>query len=459
MPSSWPMEALKAQAIAARTYAAEKIARTGQARVPCKCGMYSSTLDQAYVGFEKEGGPAGDRWKAAVDSTDGIVLMASDRMIEAYYHSSSGGHTENNEFVWGGAPRSYLRGVPDPWDGGPRHTWTVRFSRQDLQNRLAARPDTNPGELASVRIVPPLGVSGRVLSWANPSQGGVKVMGSGGERRISGSRFRSALGMLSTLFYEGEVRRPAPSVVAAAAPATGLQGHPNGTVVKGSKPGMYFIEAGKRRPVAQGVYNTRFRSGEVVTISDQELAAYPLGERLLRRDGSLINAPGGPVWIISDGKRRGFVSGDVFGKLGYSWSNVRPVAPSDLTYYPEGAPVTAADKGHPNGTVIKGSGPAVYVIEGGHKRLVSPAVFASRYKTSETVTVSDTEIAAYPDGEKLGFRDGSLVQSRQGTLFVISDGKRRPISPERFTALNYSRPNLLVASDEDLNLHPEGEPL
>ena len=58
VPSSWEAEALKAQAVAGRTYAKEKIDRTGENRSDCGCGLFGTTSDQNYVGFEKEAGPA-----------------------------------------------------------------------------------------------------------------------------------------------------------------------------------------------------------------------------------------------------------------------------------------------------------------------------------------------------------------------------------------------------------------
>jgi peptidoglycan hydrolase-like amidase len=453
MPSSWHMEALKAQAVAARTYAAEKIARVGQSRLPCACGMFSSTLDQSYVGFEKEGGPAGERWRTAVDSTDALVVKVNDKPIEAYYHSSSGGHTEHNELVWGGTPRSYLRGVPDPWDSGPHHTWTVRYKRLDLQNRLRARPDTDAGELLGIELVPPFGVSGRILGWASPSQGGVRLKGSSGEKRVSGSKFRLALGLLSTLFYEGEPK-------AAQVPKPGIT-HPDGSLIKGSATTVYLVEEGRKRPIpSTGVLESRFEPREVVAVSDQTLGTYPEGQPVTYKDGSLLNAPGGPVWVVSDGKRLGFSSAQIFEELGYSWPAILPVAENELKLLPEGPPITQVTGTHPNGTVIKGGGSEVYLVEGGEKRLIfSQTIFSSRFRERDIVSVSDAELGVYPVGQKLGFRDGSLIKGPSGAIFVISKGQRRPISADRFNDYRYAPENVREASDEEVQIHPEGEPL
>ena len=100
VPSSWPMSALKTQAIAARTYAFTKAAAS-QHRAVCDCALYASSYDQVYAGWDKEGGVDGDRWVAAVNQTEDQVVLNGAQTIQAFYMSSSGGYTENNENVWG----------------------------------------------------------------------------------------------------------------------------------------------------------------------------------------------------------------------------------------------------------------------------------------------------------------------------------------------------------------------
>lgn len=197
MPSGWHSEALKVQAIAGRTYAVEKAQRLGQNRSGCNCAVYSSVIDQAYIGYDKEVASF-DRWKAAVDSTSSRVVLHNGQLIQAFYFSSSGGHTENNENVWGGSPISYLRGVCDPGDYNrnlnPHNAWSVEMSAAELGPKLSAAGH-NVGTPTSVDFLDPRGVSGRVIGVKSPSSGGVLVRGSSGEVRLSGSQFRSALAL------------------------------------------------------------------------------------------------------------------------------------------------------------------------------------------------------------------------------------------------------------------------
>lgn len=205
MPSSWPREALRTQAIAGRTYALEKIARLGQHRSspPCDCALVSTVYDQAYVGYDKETGAYGSQWVEAVQSTRSLTVKYGGALIQAYYSSSSGGATENNELVWGGTPLPYLRGVSDPYDGtggNPNFRWSVRFTWAALQARLNAAGDTAVGTLQSIQVVSPTGSSGRVTPVQSDGSGGVRIVGSSGTKRVSGDRLRGVLGLKSTLF-------------------------------------------------------------------------------------------------------------------------------------------------------------------------------------------------------------------------------------------------------------------
>jgi stage II sporulation protein D len=184
VPSSWPMAAMKAQAIAARTYAFTK-ASTSQHRPLCDCALYASVNDQVYAGWDKEGGPDGNRWVAAVDETEGKILLDGGQTIQAFYMSSSGGFTENNENVWGGSPIGYLRGVCDPGDytsANPNATWIETFTTSEVTQDLGLGIGAVRGFADEVR-----GVSGRILS--------VMVKGANGQASISGNALQSALGL------------------------------------------------------------------------------------------------------------------------------------------------------------------------------------------------------------------------------------------------------------------------
>ena len=133
--SAWPFEMLRAQAIAARSYAMSK---AGIYRPSCDCELYGTIKDQLFVGVTKINEPKyGAIWKAAVDSTNvdemhGLTITYLGIPINAYYTSSTGGMTESalNAF---GTNFDYLQPVTDPVSLDPKRnpkyaTWTRTVS-------------------------------------------------------------------------------------------------------------------------------------------------------------------------------------------------------------------------------------------------------------------------------------------------------------------------------------------
>jgi SpoIID/LytB domain protein len=110
VPSSWPSQALEAQAIASRTFA---MAKSTKIRTACDCHLYATISDQNFAGYSKESEPRfGEIWKAAVNRTAGMVVTYGGTPITAYFSSSSGGTTETSEHAWGTAT-PYTMSVPD----------------------------------------------------------------------------------------------------------------------------------------------------------------------------------------------------------------------------------------------------------------------------------------------------------------------------------------------------------
>src|SRR5438309_1417054 len=128
----WPMEALKAQAVASRTYVLWEMQHGHWTRFGYD--VCATTTCQVYQGADAERGPDGRRWLRAVQQTSGQVLLYGGQPALARYHSSSGGRTLANEVVFpSDGQRPYLRGVADPADGvSPLHHWTVRFPAADM---------------------------------------------------------------------------------------------------------------------------------------------------------------------------------------------------------------------------------------------------------------------------------------------------------------------------------------
>lgn len=188
MPTDWPAEALKAQSVAARSFALKSRGRHAAEGYD----LCTTTHCQLYKGIASEKTAS----TAAVRATRGEVLTYGGQPIEALFHTDSGGMTESSEDVWGSRVL-YLRAVRDtPLGTMP---WTKTMSTADLEQKLAARGHAI-GRLRAIELSP-LAV-GRAAKDRTAS-GRVKVMtvtGTKGTATLSGNAWRSLLGLKSTLF-------------------------------------------------------------------------------------------------------------------------------------------------------------------------------------------------------------------------------------------------------------------
>nr|WP_243896080.1 stage II sporulation protein D [Paenibacillus sp. F411] len=160
MPAAFQPEALKAQAIAARTYIVQRLRSGDTSGVPGDKALVTDTVaHQAYISrdmLEKEwkaGGkqPELDKIQQAVNDTRGIVMTYEGEPITASFFSTSNGYTENSEDYWSNA-FPYLRSVESPWDleVSPKYKTVVTMKRKELVNQLglasAAVPVSKSGE-------------------------------------------------------------------------------------------------------------------------------------------------------------------------------------------------------------------------------------------------------------------------------------------------------------------------
>jgi stage II sporulation protein D len=142
VPASWPAESLKAQAVAARTYAWHSIELGSFRARGLPFDICATTACQVFHGREIVESEAGHRWERAVAETARETLTWEGAPILARYFSSSGGHTRNNEHVFGNdppaGPRPYLVGVPDPDEEiSPHHRWSLRMTDEELDELFA----------------------------------------------------------------------------------------------------------------------------------------------------------------------------------------------------------------------------------------------------------------------------------------------------------------------------------
>lgn len=149
MPASWETEALKTQAVAARTYLAWTLAR-GRVGSGSKYGfdICATTQCQVYRGSGVTDVDA--RWRGAVDATIQEILLFEGTPAQALYSSTTGGRTRNIEDVWGGGAKPYLVAVDSPGERSPFVDWSYSLTVDEVNEILEAAGE--PTGLVSMRV-------------------------------------------------------------------------------------------------------------------------------------------------------------------------------------------------------------------------------------------------------------------------------------------------------------------
>lgn len=236
VPSSWPVAALQAQAVAARSYAlasvlgvhasSSSVTISGydrKVRASCLCQVLNNTSDQNYVGFSKEYATSGSRWVAAVEATlsngAGQVVTYGTTVVKAFYAASTGGKTQAVRDVWGSTSMPWLASVDDHWSleaPNPDAAWVDSISQATLVAQVngalaSAYNRAVSGGLTCSKVQ--VGDIARIEVLSRYASGGVRQLGladSGGNpvtlsikaargcTNITADRLRYLLGVPST---------------------------------------------------------------------------------------------------------------------------------------------------------------------------------------------------------------------------------------------------------------------
>jgi stage II sporulation protein D len=193
MPAAWPQAALRAQAVAARTYA------LSQRKPLAPYDLKATVASQVYRGVEAETTST----RRAVASTRSQVILQGGRLINAVFHSSSGGSTENSGEIWS-KQLPYLVSVPDFDYRNPTRRWEQRFEPADLRKAFP--------EIAGAERIDVVETSstGRIRR--------ARVIGPRGMLLLRGAELRERLGLRSTLVRFAFEPSPQQALVSAAGP-------------------------------------------------------------------------------------------------------------------------------------------------------------------------------------------------------------------------------------------------
>ena len=191
MPASFEMEALKAQAVAARTYIARIVSQSGASTLPENADVTDTVTHQVYHSQAELKKLWGEdyNWKAskirqAIQETDNLVLTYDGSLISALFFSTSNGYTENSEEYWKN-PLPYLKSVQSPWDlDSPKYLKKQIFSVKEFNGKLGVSVKTGTKLMTKVKRT-----TGKAIA-------SVKI----GEKVFTGREVREKLGLQSADF-------------------------------------------------------------------------------------------------------------------------------------------------------------------------------------------------------------------------------------------------------------------
>jgi stage II sporulation protein D len=266
MPHDWAPQALRAQAVAARSYAVATLDPGG------RYDIVSDARDQMYGGIAAETDPT----NLAVGATSGLVVTWQGKVALTYYSSTSGGRTEAVADAFGVPQVPYLVAVADPYDGlSPHHRWgPFRFRPAALARRL--------GVPAIDRLAVERNASGRVsdlvVHWRN------------GTRRLTGGEVEHLLSLPSTWFMVSPGGAFTRATVPARVPVHGFLAV-FASLPHGSSPAKALARARRAVPDARAVDSAAFaslRPGLVVVAAGPFAHAAAARERARRVPGAYV---------------------------------------------------------------------------------------------------------------------------------------------------------------------------
>ncbi len=242
----------------------------------------------------------------------------------------------------------------------------------------------------------------------------------------------------------------------------------DGGLIKASDATVYVMQGGARRGITgTDVFAACGYGWDAVrVISDGALASVPSGPLLSSppcprpsyEDGGLLLGSGPAAYVMVEGTKHWIINPVVFEQCGNKWGNLNRIADSSLNEIPEGAPVIVCFL---EDTLLRGSGPAVYIVKGGLKRWVpNPATLEySGFTWANVNIVPDDWIQAIPTGQPLldALADGGLLLGPDDTVYVMQGAAKRPVAgTDVFAACGYGWDAVRAVSDGELGAIPTG---
>lgn len=221
-----------------------------------------------------------------------------------------------------------------------------------------------------------------------------------------------------------------------------------GAVLRGiNGPAVYVVENAQLRLVSALVFAQRNLASQIQLIPDAELEKYPKGGFVAPLDGTMVKSPSDPtVSLIADRIKRPIPSVLVFRTYGKTFADIATISDDELTAIPTGALAEAKDNTYYRVSETRD----LYVYRNGSRHYIAAFVATQRGITPD-LTLSQAEVAAWPEGEPIFPREGTLIKaSNSPAVYILEGGQLKALSGADFTARGLSFANILSIPPADL---------
>ncbi|HCJ52460.1 MAG TPA: hypothetical protein DHV25_01920 [Candidatus Kerfeldbacteria bacterium] len=211
-----------------------------------------------------------------------------------------------------------------------------------------------------------------------------------------------------------------------------IRHYPDGSLLQDSASGgIWKIENGKRRPFqSRSAFFSRYDANQAIPVSKTDLEAYNIGAPIKFPNYALVLSSNGKVYLLDGDSKRWIVSPEVFRAIGFNPEEIITVSDSDLATYTNGEPVSL-QSAYPSGVLFQSlqTGGISFIKDGVRHSVWSREILNSQFKNRSVATVNDEVIQRFAKGDPILFRDSELVTSPGNrSVFFISNGIKRPIA-------------------------------
>lgn len=237
--------------------------------------------------------------------------------------------------------------------------------------------------------------------------------------------------------------------------------YPSGTLLRNVQDGTtWLVKFGRRRLIeSNAILMSFYDPNLVIEVDAATISAYEEGRPISYPNYSLVRVENGDVYLIVNDQKRRFVSTGDLPKFGYQPEEILDGTLDELDAYENGDSISY-NTAYPQGVIYEHpeTGSMFYVYDGVRHAIVSDEIKQARYGNWRVRATTAEELGGMVEGAAITFPDGTLMMvDGNPTVYVVSDGKRRPIiSESTFLGLGYSWDNIVRTTPAAVEVHLPG---